>query len=90
MRVAFEKFHEENPKVYRLFKRFAFAAINTGHEHLSSEMVINRIRWETSVETRDEEYKINNNHKPFYARLFETDFPHHEGFFRKRTSAADE
>ena len=58
--TEWKHFHVKNPEVYELFKRFAFEAINKGHLRLSSEMIINRIRWETSVVTSDKDYKINN------------------------------
>ena len=43
--TEWKHFHVKNPEVYELFKRFAFEAINKGHLRLSSEMIINRIRW---------------------------------------------
>jgi len=85
----FKNFHEKNPEVYELFKRFAFEAINKGHVRLSSEMLINRIRWETSVVTTDKDYKINNDYKPFYSRMFMAEYPLHENFFSLRGSHAD-
>ena len=71
----FKTFHSKNPEVYELFKTFTFRAINAGHIRLSSEMIINRIRWETSVETTDKDYKINNDYKPFYSRMFMNEYP---------------
>ncbi len=85
----FKYFHAKNPEVYDLFKRFAFEAINKGHVRLSSEMIINRIRWETSVVTTDKDYKINNDYKPFYARLFMEEHPTYNNFFNTRGSHAD-
>tara|TARA_E500000178_G_C17034365_1_gene762464 strand:+ start:2280 stop:2600 length:321 start_codon:yes stop_codon:yes gene_type:complete len=85
----FINFHKQNPNVYNLFKRFTKQAIKAGHTHLSSEMIINRIRWETSI-TTNEEYKINNIYKPYYSRMFMNDFPKYNEFFRMRTSCADE
>jgi|TARA_A100001201_G_scaffold142203_2_gene139727 hypothetical protein len=85
----FINFHKQNPNVYNLFKRFTKQAIKAGHTHLSSEMIINRIRWETSI-TTNEEYKINNIYKPYYSRMFMNDFPKYNEFFRMRTSYADE
>ena len=86
----FKKFHEENPQIYRLFKKFAYTAIGKGHNRLSSEMIINRIRWETEVETSDPCYKINNDYKPFYARMFMAENPQYQNFFNVRGSHADE
>jgi hypothetical protein len=48
------------------------------------------LRWETAIDTRsDDGFKINNNFRAFYSRLFEEDFPQHRGRFRMRASAAD-
>lgn len=93
-------FHGDNPHVYRLFKRFASQAINAGHAKLSSFMILNRIRWETMTGTegagvtdarswspdRGEPLKINNNHAPYYARLWLEEHPGYEGFFATRTT----
>jgi len=86
----FKKFHQDNPQVYRLFKKFTYTAIGKGHNRLSSEMIINRIRWETEVETSDPCYKINNDYKPFYARMFMAENPQYQNFFNVRGSHADE
>lgn len=88
--LNFLNFHRNNPKVYNLFKKFTKDAIKKGHKHLSAEMIINRIRWETNVES-NEEYKINNYYKPYYARMFmHTSPPKYSDFFRLRKSYADE
>ena len=81
----FESFHRANPAVYRIFKKFAFEAINKGRQHLGARMIWNRIRWYTSVETcAGDGFKLNNNHSPYYARMFMRDYPQHDGFFRTR------
>ena len=85
----FKTFHSKNPEVYELFKTFTFRAINAGHIRLSSEMIINRIRWETSIETTDKDYKINNDYKPFYSRMFMNEYPNYNNFFSTRGSYAD-
>ena len=60
----FKTFHQKNPEVYKMFVQFTLQAINRGHTKLSSEMVINRIRWETNVVTFSHDpYKINNDYK---------------------------
>ena len=86
----FKTFHQKNPEVYKLFVQFTLQAINKGHAKLSSEMIINRIRWETSVITTDKDYKINNDYKPFYSRMFMALFPKYDYFFQKRGSYADQ
>ena len=95
MKTSYEKeqkfriFHEENPEVYELFKRFTYQAIHKGHTRLSAEMIINRIRWETKIVTTDKDYKINNDYKPFYSRLFIIQHKGYEDFFQLRQSVAD-
>jgi hypothetical protein len=82
-------FHRENPAVYDLFKRFTFEVIRAGFDHYSTEAIINQIRWHTSVVTTDWDFKINNDYKPFYSRLFMLDHPEYDEFFRLRRSKAD-
>ena len=43
MRVAFEKFDEDNPHVWDLFKQFTFEAIRKGHRAFSIALVTERI-----------------------------------------------
>ena len=84
----FELYNEENPQIYELFKRYSLSAIERGHKNLSAEFIFNVIRWETSMKTSDD-FKINNNAKPYYARKFMKEYPQYNGFFRKRHSKAD-
>ena len=39
--------------------------------------------------TTDKDYKINNNYKPFYSRMFMSEHPKYKEFFYKRASKAD-
>jgi len=85
----FERFHVENPRVYELFERFTLQVIKRGFKHYSADAICHRLRWETGIETRGDDRKINNNFVSAYARLFERDHPEYRGFFRKRTSRYD-
>ena len=88
-RAKFESFHADNPHVYTLFCRFTLQAIAAGRGRYSARMIIERIRWHTTIETSSHDYKINGNHVPFYARLFERDHPAHRGLFERRRAVAD-
>lgn len=79
------QWHKANPHVYELFKRFTMQAIDRGHRNLSAWLIVNRVRWETSIETKGDDFKINNDYIAFYARLFMHDFPQYKGFFRVRS-----
>ena len=76
--------HKENPHVYRLFEEFTFRAIKKGHKRLSAWLVVNRIRWETSIETTGDDFKISNDYIALYARYFMHKHPRYEGFFKTK------
>lgn len=80
----FLRFHCANLHVYELFKKFTFQKVRQGHQHLGALTVLHRIRWETGAVTNDPDFKINNNHAAYYARLFRDDYPEHREFFRTR------
>ena len=84
----FKLFHEANPQVWELFKKFTFEAIAAGLAHYSSDAVAQRIRWHTTVETKPvaegDSTKINDHYRAYYARMFHREFPQHDGFFRNR------
>jgi hypothetical protein len=78
----FNKFDAANPVVYVFFKRFAFQAMTAGRRKLSASLIMERIRWELSIETySDTQYKICNNHTAYYARKFMKDFPEYGPIF---------
>jgi hypothetical protein len=79
-----EAYHQANPEVYELIKRFTFQVIAAGFEHYSITSIYERVRWHTMVETSGDPFKINNNHRAYYARKFMEDHPEHRGFFRTR------
>ncbi len=83
--IDFQRFHIENPNIYALFQKEVFRAIKAGRTRISARTVMEFIRWGIYVETTDEAgYKINNNHIPFYARMFINDHPEHEKLFDLR------
>ena len=55
----FIDFHLDNPKVWELYLQFASDMVHHGHKKLSSEMLINRVRWETMVNTTDKQFLKN-------------------------------
>ena len=86
MRAEAIAFHREHPIVWALFKRFTFDRIERGFAHYSVNAIFERIRWETDQARVDPalEFKLNNNHRAFYARAFMRRYPQHDGFFRTR------
>ena len=81
----FERFHAENPHVYRLFCQFAFEVIRAGHRRFSARTIWERMRWELRVQTRRSgAFKLNDHYPPYYARKFMKDHPNHRGLFATR------
>lgn len=89
---SFKEFNDDNPKVYELFKGYAFEAINKEKKKISSKMIINRIRWEVYMDTtEDTGYRINDAYTAHYARLFIKDYPQYEEMFEfRRIRSIDE
>lgn len=82
----FVAYDEDNPHVYEWFTRFTNTAIGRGHTRLSAWLIMNRVRWETTIETVSAEgFKISNHHFAYYARMFMYENPQYKGFFRTKT-----
>ena len=65
----FAAFHKANPDVYTQLHKYALDARAAGRGRIGIAMLIERFRWYTYTETTDPEFKVANNHKPYYARL---------------------
>jgi len=86
-RMQFEEFHAHNPEIFRLFCYFTNQVINAGHKNYSAEAIFNQIRWYTTIETRGDDFKINNDYKPYYSRKYMKEF--NCQIFTIRSSMAD-
>jgi hypothetical protein len=81
---AFWEFHHNNPVVYRLLVKYA-RQWKRYHAHCSINLLFERVRWEYFVKIESEDnFRLNNNHRAFYARLIEMREPDLSGFFRLR------
>ena len=82
----FITYHKENPQVFAHFEQFTRAAAALGHQNLSAWLIMNRVRWETTIATEAADgFKISNNLFAYYARLYMHRHPSHRGFFRTKT-----
>ena len=82
----FFSFHQDNPRVFDLFKGYANDLRTRGFMHYAARTILERIRWDISLETTDELFKINNNFTPCYARLLMITDRRFEDFFELRRS----
>ena len=85
----FDEFHERHPEVYEALHGMVVTALQRGRTKLGINMLIEVVRWERMVSTDDaEDFKINNNYAPHYARLLMDSTPEFEGVFETRTMRA--
>ncbi len=81
----FAWFHRNNPHVYATLVRMA-RRVRRYHLHWSMKGAFEVLRYmkDMRASTRDEEYKLNNNYTPYYARLIMENEPELAGLFRTR------
>lgn len=84
---AFEKYHRDNPEVWKLYERFALEAIASGNK-IGSRAIAERVRWECSVSSKNDDFKVNNNYTASYAHIFMAKYPEHRGYFETRSRRA--
>jgi hypothetical protein len=80
----------ENPNVFTLFEKYAIDAIKAGRKRFGGQMIVERIRWYSTVETKGDDYKIRNEFVAFLTRMFEERNPEYKGFFYMKRSKADQ
>ena len=85
--INFQKYDEENPRIWQLFQTFAREAKDRGFRHYSVNGIFELIRWHTR-ESGNDGYKVNNNYRPDYARKMMEQYPEFQGFFRTREMKA--
>lgn len=88
----FNEFHEANPEVLVKMRELALQVKARGYKQFSVYAIMERLRWFVDIETDDpnSHYKINNNYRPFYARLLMETTAELDGFFRTRPAEADD
>jgi len=87
-RERFEIFHNGNPDIYKALIRRARQLKARGYKGVSIRLVLEVVRFDFMVFSTDQEYKINNNHAPFYARLIMQQEKDLKGFFTLRKQRA--
>ena len=86
----FNKFHEENPNVYTMFKYFTNKVVSAGLKKCSVELIWNQIRWYATIEVKTlDPFKLNNDYKAWYSRKYMSENPDRSDLFNTRSSLAD-
>ena len=84
IRDGFSKFIAENPHIYKSFEEQTLRAIKKGRTKISSDLIINYIRWEQFIESSDKHFKINNSYSAYIARHFIKQNPQYSDLFNLR------
>ncbi|MEN9315465.1 MAG: hypothetical protein RIS35_1858 [Pseudomonadota bacterium] len=78
-----------NLRIYDQFCTEAFKVIDRGFKHYSARTILHVIRHHSALaEKSDAGWKVNNNHSPYLARLFDLQYPQHAGLFAHRVTPA--
>ena len=83
----FRKFHRNNPMVFHRVVKLTNRLKKRGKKHYNIETILGVIRYDIDVDTVGDQFKINNNYKPFYARML-MDYIEDDSFFALRESIA--
>ncbi len=78
----FLEFHEANPEVYTELVALARKLKARGYTQWGIDALLAIVRYNRSLKTTGYEFKINNNHRPDYARLIMATCSDLDGFFR--------
>lgn len=83
--AKFAEFHNAHPWVYDRLKELALELKNSGVRHYGISGLYETLRYEASLNCKDEEgFKLNNNFRALYARELARDEPSLSDFFKFR------
>jgi hypothetical protein len=80
----FNKFHSENPIVYRELVRLARVAKVQGLQHYGAKAMLEALRFNLILKCQGYAFKINNNFTSRYARMISKKESDLRGFFETR------
>jgi hypothetical protein len=85
----FQEFNAQNPHVYLELERRAARLIRAGVRRIGIALLYESARYDHAVQTNGEPFKLNNNHRAFYARMLIQRNPAWAGIIETRRSQAD-
>ena len=84
----FQKFHKRNPHIFYAVVNYTDAQRKV-RKHYSIENIIGTVRYYTDLNGEGDPFKINNNYKAYYSRMY-MQYRNCPGFFELRNSLAYE
>lgn len=85
LEAKFREFHAANPHIYSELVRLAREARAAGRNVIGIRMLWERMRWDLFIQTKGDEYKLNDHLTSRYARLIQHQEPDLRGIFKLRT-----
>ena len=80
----FWEYDAANPHIWEEFVEQSDKAWDDGYRRVGAHFIMHIIRWKTPIRANTGEYKVNNNHFPYYARKYLDIYPEKEGLFELR------
>jgi hypothetical protein len=87
---AFRKFHDANPNVYDKLVELARYVRDAGWQHYGIGALWEQLRWHYRFERKDDDFKLNNNFRAYYARFIMQQNEDLKDFFEVRRSPCSE
>jgi hypothetical protein len=84
IRDRFHRFHNRNPHVYDTIISIAVQMKKANVHKFGMKGIFEYLRWQYSMQTQGESYKLNNIYTALYARLVMDHEPELRGFFETR------
>lgn len=85
----FESFHKLNPHVYNALRALALQMQGEGVREYGIKGLFEILRWQFSLQTRGEPFRLSNDFTSRYARLLVEKNPELDGFFELRELRAE-
>lgn len=76
----------ENQHIWDAFVNEAFKVHRKGFKHYSARTIVHFLRHHSALQESSSGWKINNNHSPYLARLFDLRYPYAAGLWEYRTT----
>lgn len=88
LEAEFLAFHKERPCVYTRLVSLARDLKRRGHTKVGIAMLYEVVRWQQYTVNTQDDYKLNNNYRAYYARLIMKQEADLAGFFETRRVGA--
>lgn len=67
--VNFQKFHTNNPDIYSELVRLSRELVRAGYTNYGISALFEVVRYNKSISTIGDRFKLNNNYRALYARM---------------------